>query len=267
MNENFVKTIIMLAFISIFSGCASTPVTTFNGNPRDSKDVATLTYWGTMGAPKLTVYKVDGKTSDKYGTRARSYTTMRVRWYGGINYGVNLQLLPGKHELELCFGETEEVKIISYNFKSGSNYKFIFEDKKFSLVEEIDGNQVPVNFQLRDAPVYKEPGEKEPHSILLWEKGITFYRIDGFHGNSWEEMWNDNFFPEKEIFLKPGLHTIEYCGRTGTKSMIHIGSLKYSFNAGKKYKINILDITDEVKELEDNKDSVGMMRAEVVEVE
>ncbi len=274
MKKNFVKTIIMLAFIYIFSGCASTPTTTFNGNPRDAKDVATLTYSNGMLRPNLSVYKIDGKTP-LVGFSYLSYVG---------NIKLNLQLLPGKHELEVCLLKTCEVKLLSYNFKAGSSYEFIYEDKQFTMVENVGDKQVPVDFQIRDIPEYKEPDLNEPYAVIL-EEGesakemffgrwgatteggmIIFFRVDGLYEKY--RSFEDIFFKyeagyKRSIRLKPGIHEVEYYGMLGKKNTFNINSIRYNFESGKKYTIYL----DEIKEIKDKTDKeLNLAIVRVVEV-
>ncbi len=261
MKKNLFIIIILSVFISFLAGCVTVPVTTFTGEPRDPKDVATLTFNENM-RPTLSVYKVDGKTSTAPNTR-HSYLL-----FGRMQEPVlNLQLLPGKHDLEVLLPQTKEVKLVSYDFRSGGSYEFIVDDGKLSMAEIVNGKQVPVNFQVKDILEYKEPGEKEPHAILFDHKiskketdtlfttpdggFITYWRIDGLHGNDW---WQFNLTMDLNdrggIRVKPGIHVIEYSGAFGSeKFMPHVESLKCNFEAGKKYRFYLDEIEQKDKNI------------------
>ncbi|HNX22440.1 MAG TPA: hypothetical protein PKG60_00230 [Spirochaetota bacterium] len=267
MKKSIITTVVLSALISLLSACASTPVTSFSGDPRDAKDIASLTF--DQGAfLKLGLFKVDGKVSD----------SSNLLYNSGRSLDIDLQLLPGKHELEICLGRIHEVKILTYDFKAGSRYELLFDDKQLSLVENINGKQVPVVFQLRDLPEYKEPGEKEPHAIIL-EEGITnafgamfpgladaakggiavLYRIDGVRGNKWDFLnvkFGESGLSETfSVRLKPGIHTLELYFHIGNK-YTKVQSVQFNFEAGKKY-------TPYLEELKNMKD-LGLCK--IVEV-
>ena len=267
MKNRIIFSIVLTAFISFITGCATVPVTSFPGEPKDPKDIAALVFNDNMW-PTLSVYKVDGKTSTALNT-THSYLLA-----GKMQEPVlNLQLLPGKHDLEVCLPKTKEVKLVSYDFKAGGNYQFIVDEKSFSMVQIIDGKQVPVNFQVKDIPEYKEPGEKEPHALLFDQSiskkegdtlfsipdggYVNYHRIDGLHGNSWWQFSvTMNLSDKGSIRVKPGVHTIEYSGAFGKERfMHHIGTITHNFEAGKKYRIYLDDI-----------DSNGQAAARVIEV-
>ncbi len=281
MKKSIITGVVLSGLVFVLIGCTTVPVTTFNGNPRDSKDVATLTYnMPTFNfALPLSIYKVDGNTTTNDQTNGAIYTYVRTR--GNIfniydNGNMNLQLLPGKHDLEVILYEPEKIKKVTYDFKAGGSYEFLLDDGKLVLMENIGDKEAAVNCEITDIPAYKEPGENEPHAILIQHKiqsgnkskvYVKIYRIDGLAGDYYSGYTlNPGCFRNDMIRIKPGMHTVEYRGSVGNKHMLYINSQIFNFVAGKKYYLNIIDITDKVKELEDYKDSVGIMRAEVVEV-
>ena len=290
MKNRFIITAAMPFLIFLLTGCISAPIaTSFSGNARDAKDVASLVFDGNKMRATLSVYKVDGKTSTDPNTGSSYLLTTAKRT-------LNLQLLPGKHELEVALPRTKEVKLISADFKAGSSYEFIYEDERLSMVENIDGKQVPVNFQSRNISEYKEPGENEPHATLLEEgldaKGMagaffgrgattdggiaTYYRIDGLHGNHWWNVFvffgdNEKITDKINIRVKPGIHTIEFTGSLGNYYTPHIISMKGNFEAGKKYTVYFDDDikkekTSEMKSLSELTASDGLVVIRLVEV-
>ncbi len=276
MKKSIITGVVLSVLVFVFIGCSTVPVTTFNGEPRDPKDVATLTYTPKWGID-LTVYKVDGKLSRNYKTTGLNYSYHPTASGNPLNPSkgkINLQLLPGKHELEVILYEPEKIKMVTYDFKAGGSYEFLYEDDKLVLMENIGDKKVAANFEINDVSAYKGPGENEPHAILIKNWGnnsnvyVKIYGIDGLAG----EHYSGRFFNESVYFvnypirIKPGMHTIDYKGSVGNKNMLYISSKKFNFEAGKKYKINFLDITKKVKELEEYDGDLGMAHTELVEV-
>ncbi len=290
MKKSFIIISVMSVLIYLLTGCISAPVaTSFSGNARESKEIASLVFDGNKMRATLSVYKVDGKTSTDPNT-GPSYLLNRGK------RDLNLQLLPGKHEIEVVLPRTKEVKLISYDFRAGGSYEFVYDDEKLSLVENIDGKEVPVNFQARNIPEYKEPGENEPHAILLEEglgaKGMagaffgrgattdggiaTYYRIDGLHGNHWWNVFvyfkdNEKLTDKINIRMKPGIHKIEFTGHIGNYYSPHIISMTANFEAGKKYTVYFDDDIkkkdiSEMKSLAELTETDGQVVIRIVEV-
>lgn len=249
MKKSILTALVLSALVSIYSGCSTVPKTTFDGNPRDNKEVATLKYnqgivWYTYD---LFVKKVNGK----WGQSGWGYHSKTLL---GLN--LNLQLTPGKHDLEIVLGKEKRLIILTYDFKAGSSYEFLY-DKNLTLIEHIDGKKVPVDFQQRDIPAYKEPAETEPHALFIIRdkeyiktnnagKGYL-HRIDGFPGNEWSEGFV-SFDYESKIRLKPGIHTLEYSFSIGSNYSTTVNTIQFNFEAGKKYTFHFEEVEKSKKD-------------------
>ncbi len=231
-----------VAFIS----CTSSPkaIQGYGGEVKTADEVITISFEGNKGGSiKFLIFKVDNKvTSDPY-----SYGCT----YNSPGGKINLQLLPGQHEIEFNNVYAGKPQTVTFTGEAGKEYAFITEKEVFKVVEKTGDTTKDVEFLVKDVPFYKEAAESEPHALLIETAGLTkgdgvtvLFRIDGFPGPNLpiggvpNYMINKPYSLDYSVRLTPGEHTLEFYGRYGKFYHMVPQTQKYSFEAGKKYTIS-----------------------------
>ena len=236
---------VIIISLAAFAGCASSPraIQGYAGEAKTADEVMTISYDGS-GSFKFIIFKVDGKvTSDPY-----SYGCT----YNSPGGKINLQLLPGQHEIEFNYVPVKKLQTVTFTGEAGKEYEFITEKESFKVVEKEGKTARDVEFSLKDVPYFKEAAESEPHALLVETgsgltkgDGVTvLFRIDGFPGPNLpiggipNYMINKPFSQDYSVRLAPGEHTLEFYGRYGKFFHMVPQTQKYNFEAGRKYTIS-----------------------------
>ncbi len=224
MNKMLVSAFVFSALVLM--GCSSvSPVKGYAGAAKQSEELASIYYEGNTWTHHLLVFKLDGETTKNLDTYLWTFNSKP-------SGDLNLQLLPGYHELELGLIEPDGVKTLGINCEAGKKYYLIPSNGSVSVNVNEKGKMIPVKVSVKDVPFYEEPSESEAHATLII-KG-TLYRIDGFPGKGATRFW----FNEDKIRLRPGAHILEYVGTSGNSFQLLVQKINYDFKSGKTYTFN-----------------------------
>ena len=224
MKKMLIPVFVFSAMVLI--GCSSvSPVKGYAGTAKQAEEIASINYEGNTWTHHLLVFKLDGETRKNSDTYLWTFNSKPAG-------DLNLQLLPGYHELELGLIEPDGVKTLGIKCEAGKKYYLTPLNGSVNVNANEDGKMIPVKVSIKDVPFYKEPSESEAHATFII-KG-TLYRIDGFPGKGATRFW----FTEDKIRLKPGGHILEYVGTSENSFQLLVQKINFDFKSGKTYTFN-----------------------------
>jgi hypothetical protein len=192
----------------------------YEGNSKPANEVITIRYDGNNIAIKFWIFKVDGKVTSDFNSLLFTYNSPPKGT-------INLQLLPGNHELEIQRSVSDKLQVLTFTGEAGKEYLLLSEKELLKIVEKTGDKINGVDFTIRDIPFYSEVPESEPHALLIEDgkakgnnsNGVTaLLRIDGLPGSNlmtgWvaHYMFNNRFKFDFSVRLTPGEHTFDFYG-------------------------------------------------------
>jgi hypothetical protein len=225
------KLVFLLPIFFLFAGCISIkPVSAFWGEEIPVTEIATINYTGDLNS-NLLVFKVDSKTNpspDSYLWTYNSKPTGELK----------LQLMPGRHILEVCLNKAKAVKLLAFDCEAGRKYFLKRTASSVELLMAIEGKRVAVPFEISDVPFFHNVAEGEPHATITEVPGqgsAVIYRIDGHPGET-SYRFHIYYGEKQPIFVTPGTHEIDYSGyMEGQRYQNIVHTVAYTFEAGKTY--------------------------------